>query len=103
MLIRFKFIWVPSDLGGLSANKPYENMRTQVRWSEHYHEMANFSKDIEWVDVHYDTALGTGNAKGKFITSFKLHELSTKPGQQLEFHVGPAILAIGVISSCEQN
>lgn len=95
--LQFDFIWIPSSLGGHSA-EPYEGMRTTIRWQRYLNEFLQCARDVQWEDVEFDSASFQGVATCRLTSDGPLPDEWLKDGELIELLSGFRVLAIGRIT-----
>jgi len=94
--LRFNFIWIPSSLGGHSG-KPYEGMRTTIRWQKYLNEFLQCARDVQWEVIHFDSQVSQGEATCRLTSDEPLPSEWLKEGELIEMLNGFRVLAIGRI------
>jgi len=92
--IQFDFIWIPSSLGGHSA-EPYQGMRTTIRWQKHLNEFLQCARDVQWHSFNYDSVTLQGRAICSLFSDGSIPEAWFQEGELIELLNGFRVLAIG--------
>lgn len=95
--LRIDFIWIPSDLGGHSAD-PYSGMRLSIRWQRHLEAYLQCARDVECQLVSYDSSTSRGRAVCTLSAEALVPAEWLREGELVELLSGFRVLAVGQIT-----